>query len=356
MNKPITITGLDISSSKISAVALALFGAGHSTILAYESQPSRGVYRGTFTDISEASNSVSKVLAKLGEKTGKRPDNIYANISGEFIRGERSRGMIPLSSRGREVTNSDITNCINAASTIRLTFDREVIHRIVLNFSIDDQPSIKNALGLYASRLYCEMYMITANLNHLQNIYKCLNDAGYDLKEAVYSGMADGGSLLEDHWKEQGVALVNIGASLTELSIFFGGSLAFLDVMPYGANDVKGSLKESTELNNITSHLKSSIEEFLKKGGSVQSVILAGGFAFSEGVVEILEERLGYNLRMSSARNVHGNISSMDSMRAVTAIGLARYASLHYQPKTTQAKTIVRSISNKVVDIFNSYF
>lgn len=356
MSKPIIITGLDISSSKVSTVALELFGSGHPTIIAYESQPSRGIYRGTFTDIAEASNSVAKVLTRLNDKLGKRADNIYVNISGESIRGEKSKGMIPLSSRGREITNSDIVRCINAASTIRLTFDREVIHRIVLNFSIDDQPSIKNALGLYASRLYCEMYMITANLNHIQNIYKCVNDAGYDVKDVVYSGIADGEALLEDLWKDEGVVLVNMGASLTELSIFSGGMLTFLDVICKGAKDVKGDLKEDASFNDITSRLKLRVEEFFKKGGNIKSVIITGGFAFSEGVADILEERLGYPVRMGTVRNIQGNISSMDSIRAVTAIGLARYASFNYQSKVMHAKGIVQNISNKVVDMFNSYF
>ena len=356
MSKPIIITGLDISSSKVSAVVLELAGVGHSTILACESQPSRGVYRGAFTDIAEASNSVGKVLTKLGEKLGKRPDNIYVNISSESIKGEKSKGMIPLSSRGREVTNFDITNCINAASTIRLTFDREIIHRIVLNFSIDDQPGIKNALGLYASRLYCEMYIITANLNHIQNIYKCVSDAGYDAKEVVFSSIADSMALLEEQCKEEGTALINIGASLTELSIFYGGVLAFLDVIPAGAKDVRGALRESVEFNNITSRIKSKIEEFLKKGGDVKTVIITGGFTLSEGVADILEERLGYPVKMGTVKNVQGNISSADSIRALTAIGVARYGSLQYQPRIMQAKGLVRNISNKVVEIFNNYF
>ena len=354
--KPIIITGLDISSSKISAVTLEISSSGSSAILAYESQPSKGISHGTFTDIAEASNAVGKVLARLGEKLGKKVDNIYVNISGESIKGEKSKGMIPLSSRGREITNADIARCINTASTIRLTFDREIIHRIVLNFSIDDQPSIKNVVGLYASRLYCEMYIITVNLNHIQNIYKCVNNAGYDAKEVVYSGIADGESLLEDAWKEEGAALINIGASLTELSIFYGGALTFIDVITSGANNIKGTLKDNAEFNNITSRIKSKIEEFLKKGGNLKFIIVTGGFAFSEGAAEMLEERLGYPVKMGAVRNVQGNISSTDSIRAAMAIGLARYAALNYQPKGAQAKTIARNISNKVVEIFNSYF
>lgn len=356
MKKSIIITGLDIGSSKVSAVALELFGTGRCAILAYESQPSEGIYRGVFTDIAEASNSVAKVLTRLGAKTLKGADNIYVNISGESVMGERSKGTIPLSSRGREVTNSDITRCINAASTIRLAYDREVIHKIILCFSIDDQLAIRNALGLYASRLSCEMYMITANLNHIQNIYKCVNDAGYNAKEVVYSGIADSESLLEEAWKGEGIALINMGASLTELSYFSGGALSFLDVMPIGGSDIKGGIKDDGQFDDMASRIKSRTEEFLKKGGSVKSFIITGGLAFSEGVAETLEERLGFPVRMGMVRNVQGNISSTESLRAVTAIGLARYAASDYQSRPAQAKTIALKISNKVVEIFNNYF
>lgn len=350
------ITGLDIGSSKVSAVALEVLGGGLSTVLAYESQPSKGVSRGAITGLDDASNSVERVLTRLGEKTGKHPDNIYTNISGETIKGEKSRGMIPLSSRGREVTRSDMAKCINAASTIRLAFDREIMHKIVLNFSIDDQPSIKSPLGLYASRLSCEMYMITANLNHIQNIYKCVNNAGYGVKEAIYSGIADGVSLLEDEWKEDGVILLNIGASLTEISIFFAGALNYLDVIPLGANDIDGGLKNNPAFNDTISRIKADDEDFIKNGGNIKLAVITGGFAFSEGVVDILEEKLSYPVKMGIVRNIQGNISGIESLRAVSAIGLARYAQTQYQSKPFQTKGLVKDISDKVTEIFNNYF
>lgn len=350
------ITGLDIGSSKISAAALEIFDASRSRILAYEGLPSKGIFRGSIMSLNEASNSVANVLTKLGEKISGVPDNIYVNISGDAVAGEKSRGMIPLSSRGREVTKSDMAKCVNAAGTIRLPFDREIIHRIVLNYSIDDQPVIKNPLGLYASRLSCEMYMITASINHIQNIYKCVDSAGYDIKGVVYSGIADGAGLLEDAWKDEGVLLLNMGASLTEVSIFYGGVLSAMSVIPAGAADIKGDLKTSTVFDNIISGVKTKCEEFLNKGQNIKLAVIAGGFAFSEGVVDILEEKLSYPVKMGIVKNAQGNISSIDSLRGATAIGLARYAEIEYQPKPFQTKGLVKDISEKMAEIFNNYF
>jgi cell division protein FtsA len=357
IKKSTIITGLDISSSKMSAVALEISGPMTSRILACESQPSKGVFRGSIISLDEASNSVARVLTKLKEKISKDPENIYINISGDTVAGEKSRGMVPLSSRGREVTKSDMDKCVNAAGTIRLPFDREIIHRIILNYSIDDQMSIKNPLGLYASRLSCEMYIITSGVNHVQNICKCVDNAGYDVKGVVYSGIADGMSFLEDEWKEDGALLLNIGASITEFSVFFGGNLNAIGIIPIGAADILGDPGRSVELDNIISRVKAKREELLNKGLDIKSAVITGGFVFSEGVMDILEEKLSFPVKMGVVRNVQGNISSIDSLRAATAIGLARYARTQHQPKSFfQTKGLIRDMSDKITEIFNSYF
>ena len=356
IKKSHTITGLDIGSSKISAVALEVSGSIRPRILAYESQPSEGIFRGSITSLDEASSSVARVLTKLAEKMARDPGNIYVNISGETVEGERSRGMVPLSSRGREVTKSDMAKCVNDAGTIRLPFDREIIHRIVLNYSIDDQQAIKNPLGLYASRLSCEMYMITAGINNIQNIYKCVDNAGYDIKSVVYSGIADAVALLEEAWKDEGVLLLNMGASLTEISIFSGGCLNFMSVIPVGAADITGDLRASKAFDDIVLGIKAKCEEFSNKGQNVKMAVIVGGFAFSEGVLEALEEKLSYPVKMGIVKNAQGNISGIDSLRGVTAIGLARYAEAEYQPKPFKAKGLAKDISEKVAQIFNNYF
>ncbi len=197
MNKSILITGLDIGSSKISAVTAEVDRLGAFKIVAQTTVESSGVSRGVITDLNQTTRSILKVFGKIKDMIAvNHLDDIYVNISGENIKAEKSKGMIPLSMRGREVARGDVDRCVNVASTIQLPFDRDIIHRVVQNFSIDDQPSIKNPLGLYASRLACEMYVLSANVSQVQNIYKCVNDAGEDVKEAIFTGIAEGMSVL----------------------------------------------------------------------------------------------------------------------------------------------------------------
>ena len=350
------ITGLDIGSSKVAAVAAEIDSSGLFKILAQVTQPSKGVSKGAITDLNAAINSVSSVLSKLRDKTSKRCENIYVNVSGQSVKGARSRGMVPLALRGREVRKADMAKCIEAASTIHLPFDREIIHKIVHRYSIDDQSWIKSPLGLYASRLSCEVYIITAGVTHIQNIYKCVNDSGYDISQLVFTGIADAAGILDKAELEDGVVLVDMGDSLTEVSMYLSGKLSELDIIPFGAKDIKGDFKDDTEFNNVISRIASRCEDFLKTPGKIRSVTLTGGLAFTDGLIEYLETKLPYPIKMGIVRDIRGDISSLDSVRLTTALGLAKYAYGIYEKKMAEVKNLPQNLSAKIVDIFNNYF
>ena len=356
MKRPTLVTGLDIGSSKISAVAAEVDKEGAVTILTPVTQPSRGISRGAVVDLNEAVRSVTGALNRLRDKISGRPENIYVNISGESVKGAKSRGMIPLALRGREVTKADINRCVNAASTIHLPFDREIIHKIVRGFSVDDQPCVRNPLGLYASRLNCEVYIISAAVNHIQNIYKCVNSAGYDIKEVVFTGMADGAGLLDKTEMEEGSLLMDMGSSLTEASIFYGGSIADFWIIPTGAEELKDDFKESAGFNEMLAVTNSRLLDFLKAGGKVKSVTITGSLAFADGIAEFLEEKLSYPVKSGVAKGIRGDISGLDSVRLATAIGLIRYAHQKRERTRREEGPPLQRIYSKVTDIFNNYF
>lgn len=356
INRPHIITGLDIGSSKVSAVAARIEKSGELEILSQATCPSDGVLQGAIVDLGKAANSVGKALAKISENISGRPGDIYANISGSSLKGTISKGMVPISLRGREITKHDMAKCVNAGSTIHLPFDRDIVHRIVHNFSVDDGSPVADPIGLFASRLYCEVYVITADTNHIQNIYKCANLAGYDIKEVVLSGVADGFSILDEKEKEAGVLLVDMGDSLMEAYIFKGGTLSDFEVIPAGAREVSGELMGNFELAAAIDKISDRLKNYVASGGKISSVVATGGLTFIDGIVELLESKLSYPVKMGTASGIKGDITSIDSVRLSTAIGLVRYAYQKHLHKVRESQNPARRISSKLVDLFNDYF
>lgn len=356
MSRSRVITGLDIGSSKVSAVAARIEPSGELTILSQATCPSAGVSRGAIEDLSRAANAVGKALTKISANISGRPGEIYANISGSSLKGTISKGMVPISLRGREITRRDMAKCVNAGSTIHLPFDRDIVHRIVHNFWVDDGSPVTNPLGLFASRLYCEVYVITADANHIQNIYKCASLAGYDIKETVLSGIADGFSLLDEKEKAGGALLVDMGDSLTEAYIFRNGTLFDFEIIPVGAREVEGELMGRFELNAAIDRISDRLKGYISSGGKISSIVATGGLTFIDGIVELLESKLPRPVKMGAATDIKGDITSIDSVRLSTAIGLVRYAYQKHLHKARESQNPARRLSTKLVDLFNDYF
>ena len=353
MKRPITVTGLDIGSSKIAAVTARVDEDGSIDVVGHATGDAEGIARGIIVDLNDSIDSVSKVLAKLAGKVSKKPGGIYVNISAQDVKGARSIGMVPISLRGREIAAPDIERSVNAASTIHLPFDREIIHRVVHSFSIDDQPWIKNPLGLYASRLACEAYVITANVNHIQSIYKCVNDAGYDVKDIAFTGIADGMSLIDAAEKESGAIIIDMGNSITELSVFLGGTLDSFEIFGFGSRDAGGDFRMNDLFDKLISGVSARLQDLSKRSIKAPPVILTGGLALADGMIEFLEEKMSRPVRMGALKNVRGDISGLDSVRLAAAIGLCRYA---YEKNLSPDRRPDRRIRAKVIEIFNNYF
>ena len=356
INKSRIITGLDIGSSKVSAVAARIEKSGELKILSQATCPSAGVSRGMIVDLSKAANAVGKVLSKISENISNRPGEVYANISGSSLKGTISKGMVPISLRGREITRHDMAKCVNAGSTVHLPFDRDIVHRIVHNFSVDDGSPVVNPLGLFASRLYCEVYIITADTNQIQNIYKCASLAGYDVKEVVVSGIADGFSLLDEKEKEAGVLIIDMGDSLTEAYIFRNGTLFDFEIIPVGAREATGEMMGNFELNAAVDKISERLKSYTISGGKISSVVVTGGLTFIDGIVELLESKLLRPVKMGAAMDIKGDITSIDSVRLSTAIGLVRYAYQKHLHKMRESVNPARRLSTKLIDLFNDYF
>jgi len=357
MKRPVIITGLDLGSSKICAVSVELDGSGAHAILGMYSGQSRGIERGHIVDLNAAVDSVSRALGRLAEKTSAARGHLFVNISGRTVTAQKTRGMVSLSMRGREITNSDMERCVGVASTIRLPLESDIVHKIVHSYTIDDQTQTLMPQGLYGSRLAVELYVIIAHANQVQNINKVVSSCGYDVEGVVFSGIADALSLLDEEGRRRTIFMADLGSDLLEASVYQEGILKGIEVMPFGTSDVKGDLAADQGLRDVLSRIRRSLDAYAAKGLTVDGGVLAGGGSLVDGMVEAFEAALGFPVRPGTVKDLAGNISYPESVIATTAIGLVRHGCSVHAPRVRQnAGGIVRGISSRVVDIFNNYF
>ncbi|MDD2903915.1 MAG: cell division protein FtsA [Syntrophales bacterium] len=250
------IVGLDIGTTKICAVVgevrdqqVEILGLGSSPTLG-------GMRKGVVVNIENTVRSIRKAVEEAETMAGCEIRAVYAGVGGGQTKGFNSHGIIAI--KDREVSQADVERVIEAARTIAIPSDREVIHTLVQDFMIDGQDGIKDPVGIHGVRLECKVHIVTGAVTALNNIIKCANRAGLEVSGMALQSLASAEAVLTEEEKELGVALVDFGGGTTDLAIFAENGLRHNFVLPVGGNNLT---------NDIAIGLSASLQnaEHLKK-------------------------------------------------------------------------------------------
>ena len=237
------ISGVDIGTTKITTIVGQYFDIeDRFNIIAVASNPANGFRKGQIINLDQAAQSITQSLESAERMAGFQKNSATISLAAPYIESINSQGVVAISNPNGEITNNDVTRAIEAAKAITLPTGKEIIHIIPRRYSVDGQDGILDPVGMNGVRLELEAHLILASSPGLKNLHKCLEDIGIKTSSLVYSGLATAKAALTDTEKELGVALIDIGGSITTLTIYTEGTPIYSIVIPIGANNVTNDL------------------------------------------------------------------------------------------------------------------
>src|SRR3954447_5153341 len=245
MNPERIIAGLDIGSAKTTAViGQAVPGDARSgaylKILGVGQARTTGLRRGIVSDIEETTRSIRKAVEDAERMAGTKIDALYAGIAGEHVRAMISKGIVAVN--GDEISKADVDRANEVARAQPVPQDRELLHAIPQEYSVDKNQGIRDPIGMIGTRLETEMYLVTIGASPAMNLRKSVERAGYHVRELVLEPLASALSVLTEDEKELGVALVEMGAGTTDMAVFHEGKIRYLGTVNYGGNNVTSDI------------------------------------------------------------------------------------------------------------------
>lgn len=245
------VVGLDIGSTKV-ACCLGTHEEGMTNILGYGLVPCMGLRRGIVVDIEETVSAISSCLEEAERMSGYMIESAYIGVGGAHIESENSRGIIAVSKPNGEINEEDVRRAIEAAKTVSLPPNREILHVIPKTFIIDGQEGIKDPVGMSGVRLEVIAHVVGVATGAIKNLTKCVYQSGIAINELVFGPLALSKLLLSKKQKELGVILIDMGAGTTSIGVFEEGSLIHSMVLPIGSshitNDIAIGLRTSLDV------------------------------------------------------------------------------------------------------------
>ena len=407
MNPERVIAGLDIGSAKTTVViAEAMGDLDRQTtlkILGVGQARTTGLRRGIVADIEETTRSIKKAIEDAERMAGTKIESIYAGIAGEHVRAMTSTGIVAVN--GDEISRADVARANDVARAQPIPGDRELLHAIPQEYTVDKNQGIRDPIGMIGTRLETEMYLVTIGSSPAMNLRKSVERAGYRVKELVLEPLASALAVLTEDEKELGVALVEMGAGTADSAIFHEGKIRHLATVNYGGSNVTSDLvhgigvtqadaerlkerygcayeplvnpDDIVELpstvaqgerhipREVLAHIiHQRIDEIfalihaeIQRAGYANrlsgGIVVTGGAAAMQGVSELATDVFGTGVRIGVPTEHIGGLSdAVEAPRFSTVVGLALYGANRMALSGASAGGRKRAISSPNMDRF----
>jgi len=383
MAKDKIITGIDIGSTKVSTTIASVSDNKISVIGVSGNVESKGIKKGNVVDIDAAVEAILSSLERAERMAGVSVSSVLITVNGSHIETLNSHGVVAVSpTQSSEITQEDVARVVEAAQAVSIPSSREIIHVIPRDFIVDSQDGIKDPVGMSGIRLEVETNIIHGSSTAIRNLVKCVTQAGVDVDEMVYTGIASAEAVLTDTEKELGTLLVDIGGGTTSIVAFLEGSPIYSSVLPIGgklisqdlaiglrarledAEKIKIKLSNDAALKMVDPSKKSDefdVSEFGLEVDSISKnllykiidarleeifrlialeiakvnltgklpagVVVTGGGALTSGVERMAKYTLKVPVRIGMPKGVTGLIDEIQSPGSAAVVGTVLYGS-----------------------------
>ncbi|HVO74497.1 MAG TPA: cell division protein FtsA [Ignavibacteriaceae bacterium] len=244
MKKNIT-AGLDLGTTKVCAVIAEKVEDNRLDILGFGVAPSEGLHKGLVANIGKTAEAIKAAVSIASNRAGFNISTINVGVAGEHITSIRHRNYVTISNEDKEITREDLERLEEDVRTIRIPSDRQILHIIPEEYSVDYQGGIESPIGISGSRLEATNHIVLASIPAIQNIRKSVERAGLIVQEYILQPIASSSSVLEESEKDLGVALIDIGGGTTDIAIFHNKAIKHTRVIGVAGNQVTNDIRES---------------------------------------------------------------------------------------------------------------
>ena len=396
------LVGLDVGTSKVTAVVGEVMEGGTLDIIGVGLSEARGIRRGLVVNLETAVDSIKHALDEAELTAGIEIDSVHLALPGAHVKGFNSRGVVAVAGRNREISRDDVRRAIDAAKAVALPSGREILYVLPQDFVVDEQDGIGNPVGMTGSRLEVNVHVITGSTSTTQNVIACVNRTGVSVIGTVLEQIAAAEAVLTAEGR---------GGGTTDYAIFEKGSLWHTGVVAIGGdhftNDIAVGLRtpipdaervkrrfgcalstmvgdeETMEVASVGGRpprvmarrivadvLQPRAEEVfhllwdeIRKAGWDKSlhsgIVLTGGGALLEGMAEIAEQIFDLPIRRGYPSEIGGLVDHINSPAFATPVGLVKYA--HRQLLAAPARHaggagLIGQLAGQLRSLFRGFF
>ena len=360
------ISALDIGTSKVIALIGELID-DEIHIVGIGQAPSRGLKAGMVTNIDATAQAIKQAMSEAEHMADCKITHLVTGIAGNHIRSLNSQGVVKI--KDGEVTQTDIERAKETAKAVNIPPDHQVLHTVVQEYIIDNQPGVREPIGMSGVRLDTRVHIITGAVTAMQNIQKCVQRCNLTVDDIMLQPLASASAVLTEDEKELGVCVIDIGGGTTDIAVYTNGAIRHTAVIPVAGDLITRDLAHALRTpSNSAEYIKINYGVALANIDGLDDMVEVPSVGdrrsrqisrrvLASVIQPRVEEIFDLPVRIGVPPEMAGLSERVRNPRYSTVIGLLQAAKERHQQGQSQSagisNTSRRNILKKVnVDIF----
>ena len=395
------MVGIDVGTKNVRCIVGYVDPtSGMPKVVGVGEAPNSGMRKGVVTNLNGPAEAIDNALDAAERMSGHQVNVATLSINGSHLLSTKADGMITVGTVNNEVTADDVLRLEEVATTGKVPQNRDILEIVAHAYRLDGQDNIKDPVGMTGARLEIRANVVSGLVPHITNLQKSAEMAKVDSASVVPSVLAAAQAVLTENQRENGVAVIDFGASTTGIAVYEEGDLQHLAVIPVGGQNVTNDLAIGTDpevaeivklaharfggkdLGEVETKVEKQTYKFkqdeideivqaryeeifeaiakeLKKVGRLgklpSGVVLVGGAAKVKGLVEFTKDQLNVAARLGQPTGYSGISDEIKGAEFSAAVGLMLIDAMG-TPQHIKSSVAARDVTKKASGFLKNIF
>ena len=241
------IASIDLGTSKLG-LCVARVKGDDVQVVYYKETPSAGIRGSVVANPMKASAPLRKAIQEAEDELMIKILQVVVGMPRSDVRQETATGGIIRSNPDEYITEEEVEN-LKAMALESYPLDDETSQimygAVAQSFSIDDQIQLveSDVVGTLSRSLEGNFKVFIGSRRATTAVDKIFNSMGIAIAKKYFLPDVVAKTVLSEEDRQNGVALVDVGAGVTSVAIYHGGIMRYYEAIPFGGKTITSDLR-----------------------------------------------------------------------------------------------------------------
>ncbi len=243
------IVGIDIGTSKVSAVVGEVNNFNQIEIICSTSNKCEGIKKGKIINEDEVARAIAKTIENAEDEANLKINSAYVTIPGKYATIVQNSVTKELKDKYSGISVRDVGQAIMQVRDIEIPENKAIIDIVPNEFILKDGKTTQDPVGSLSSEFTLNAQIVLADKDYIRQLSGIFKKAGIEIDGMVPNTLAERNLILDVNELHDNVMLLDIGAGNTDIGVFEGESFIYTNTIPLGGDNITNDIAVVLEIS-----------------------------------------------------------------------------------------------------------